>query len=145
MYEYIVKINKLHDWFMTGLYCVDVVINILYILTLFLPVHLPHHHPAFVFTFCSTTGVMLFVDIVLLIEMFKRKNAFTRMLLLKIYIVAQIISIYTDIVSAIVYKDFWVDGYVWILFGTIMAIIYGYRHYFLDITQKSIAGIEGGK
>ena len=145
MYKYITKITKLNDWFMTRLYIVDIIINLLYIGTLLIPgVHAPPGYGFIVF-FCATSGIMIAINVMLLGAAYKKKNAFAGMRLLRIYVAVQAITIMGEIYSGIANKDFWIDGYVWIMLEVVMIVCYAYRHHFLDLTQKSLSDKGGSR
>jgi hypothetical protein len=138
MRDYIEKITKLCERFAILLYSADIFINILYIFMLFFPSRLMEPSLVFQALYYTLSGVLIAIDVVLIMDLKKESSFFNRMQFLRFYIAVQSLIIIVDLIYSAVYGGFWIDMYVWISLEAVLILGYGYRYFFLKITQDAL-------
>ena len=130
--KHLMRLEGIDSKGMMYVYALDVILNIFYLYVIWMP---PEYYLGeewfFSFFYSFASGATCVISFILLWDNIRKKGRAKNPFLLFVYSVIQFIVITVDIVYAIIYGDFWYDGYLFLTIECILLASYMRRFFIL--------------
>jgi len=133
------ELSKIDDWFMVSVYAMNILLEIGYCYVMLGTDYTVPDHSAFFWFYAVTSGVIIFLSVLLLDCIFRRRSAFKRMYLLLWLAFFQLCAIAADLAYAAMHGEWWADGYVFFILELLLTAIYLRRYFVLRKAKGATA------